>query len=393
MSISIDKIDVNTKRKYNRAKTQLLYRAPFFGALMLQCQHIWTNEVPTMATDGVNLYFNPNYVSNLSDEELMGVLVHEICHKMYLHRLRAEKYAEFKNGRLVDVQDGPKMKKWNIACDYAINPIVLEAGFKLPENALLDDKYKGMLAEKIYDLLPDDTGNPENHFIFTSGNQATSNEASDELKRQIKLDTAAAAAMSKDHGNLPSDVKKLLNENAKSTVDWRAVLSAFIEESIFGDDDITFKRPNRRMLVHDMYLPSTEGIQTPAISIMYDTSGSIYSYPEVTEQFTAEIQSISEHLLPEAIHIICNDTRVQSHDIFERGEDVHFNLKGGGGTCFIQAFKHIQELDEYAPKVNIVFTDLYFDYSNLEPSIPTLWVVYGDYSSDEPPFGTVVRIE
>lgn len=387
------KPDVNTKRKYDRAKTQLLYRAPFFGSLMLQCRHIWTDRIPTMATNGKDLLFNPEFVKTLSVEELMGVLVHEICHKIYLHILRAEKYATIINGHVKDPKDQAKLQKWNAACDYAINPIVIDAGFKLPEGSLLDDQYKGMLAEDIYEKLPSPPAGTEEHFVFDGiGNM--SKEEMDELERQVKVETAAAAAMSKDHGSLPADIRKLLEENSKSKVDWKAVLVSFIEENIFGDDDITFKRPNRRMLAHDLYLPSTEGIQTPPISVMFDTSGSIYSYPEVTEQFIAEIQSISEHMLPEATHIICNDTRVQSHEIYERGEDISFELQGGGGTDFHEAFTYIQTMDEYQPKVNIVFTDMYFDYSNLEPSIPTLWVVYGtDYSSDEPPFGTLVHIE
>ena len=40
--------------------------------------------------------------------------------------------------------------RWNDACDYAINPIVLSAGLVLPKGALIDARYTGKSAEEIY---------------------------------------------------------------------------------------------------------------------------------------------------------------------------------------------------------------------------------------------------
>jgi hypothetical protein len=58
-------------------------------------------------------------------------------------------------------------KRWNEACDYAINPILLDAGLHLPEGVLVDDRFREMSAEQIYNQLqteaeqepggPDDT--------------------------------------------------------------------------------------------------------------------------------------------------------------------------------------------------------------------------------------------
>ena len=94
------------------------------------------------------------------------------------------------------------------------------------------------------------------------------------------------------------------------------------------------------------------------------------------------------------MHVLCVDTKVQSHDIIERGEEFNVELTGGGGTDFGSAFKHLADISEYRPKVNIVFTDLYFNYSNINTDIPTLWVTYGnDVNSEDPPFGQRVHIE
>jgi len=373
------KLDPNTQRKYDRAKTQVLFRNQFFGSLMLQCRHIFTEDIPTMATDGRDILFNPNWIKDLEVEELMGVIVHEICHKVFLHIIRAKSLCG---------KDRAKLGRFNRAADYALNPSVKEAGFALPEGALLDDQYEGLLAEEIYLLLPEDE-EYEDHFVFSD----MSNEQIKDLTRQIKIEMAAAEATAGGTGNIPGSIKKLLEDNAKTKVDWKAVLADFIEDSIMGDDDITFKRPNRRMLVHDLYLPSTEGVQVPPICISFDTSGSIYAYPEVVQQFTTEIQSIVDHMAPEAVHLICNDTRVQSHEVYEQGEELMVELTGGGCTCFIECFKHVKDLTEHEPKVHIVFTDLEFDYNAVESEVPVLWVTYGKPHTYEPAIGTVVHIE
>ena len=42
---------------------------------------------------------------------------------------------------------------WNRACDYAINPILLDAGLTLPDGFLLNERYRGKSADAIYELL------------------------------------------------------------------------------------------------------------------------------------------------------------------------------------------------------------------------------------------------
>jgi hypothetical protein len=46
-----------------------------------------------------------------------------------------------------------------MACDYAINPLLVDAGLTLPKNVLLDDRFRGMSAERIYNLIEAEEGN------------------------------------------------------------------------------------------------------------------------------------------------------------------------------------------------------------------------------------------
>ena len=54
-------------------------------------------------------------------------------------------------------RNGRDPDKWNVACDLAINPIVIKYGFQLPPDKLWDDKYADCTwtADDIYNDLPD----------------------------------------------------------------------------------------------------------------------------------------------------------------------------------------------------------------------------------------------
>ncbi len=47
-------------------------------------------------------------------------------------------------------------RKWDLACDFAINPLLLDEGLKPPPDAQVLDLYRGMAAEEIYPCIDDD---------------------------------------------------------------------------------------------------------------------------------------------------------------------------------------------------------------------------------------------
>lgn len=92
--------------------TALFLDHPFFGTLLFRLKPIETTSVATMATDGVSLFYNPKFAKGLAPEELIGVLAHEVMHPALHH----------------DTRRGDRDQKlWNQACDYAINPLLLDA--------------------------------------------------------------------------------------------------------------------------------------------------------------------------------------------------------------------------------------------------------------------------
>lgn len=124
--------------KLLRARVQLLFKQPFFATLCLRLKLIPANAFPTMATNGKVICYNSDFAESLTPEELEGVLAHEVSHCALGHHCR---------------RGNRKKWLWNVACDYAINPILLKNGLVLPDSALVNPDYEGLSAEQIYDRL------------------------------------------------------------------------------------------------------------------------------------------------------------------------------------------------------------------------------------------------
>ena len=135
--------ETSNSLRIQKARTALLLDHPFFGSLLYRLKDRESLAVKTMATDGVSLLWNPEFVETLTAATLAGTLAHEVMHPALHHHLR---------------RSGRDLKRWNVACDFAINPLLVDAGLKLPEGILLENRFRGMSAEQIYNLLESEEG-------------------------------------------------------------------------------------------------------------------------------------------------------------------------------------------------------------------------------------------
>lgn len=127
-----------------RAKAALVHIIPFFGGFINKLRPIYTFQVQTQATDGYNLFINPQFTANLDLTGKVFVMAHEIMHCVLNHMRRGEKHDH---------------KRSNIAADYEVNCWIADIGLLKPEHikklgALYDKKYSGWGYEKIYDDNP-----------------------------------------------------------------------------------------------------------------------------------------------------------------------------------------------------------------------------------------------
>jgi predicted metal-dependent peptidase len=381
-------------KRVAKGRIKLLLTQPFFGMLITKMGAVERADIGTMATDGTSLFFSPDFVERISEPEVLGVLCHEVLHVAYAHHLRRGKRQ-------------PRL--WNIACDYAINLIVVGAGMKLPEGALLSDDYRGMSAEKIYDLLlkeqegkdkPDQPGQGGGQGKIPEGDdweiggvldkpgeegKPLTGEALEDAIRQNEVSVSEAATAALAQGKLPLELRRLINDIAKGTVRWDEELQRIFASTFSAD--YTWSRPNRRHIGRGVYLPSTikEGVGEVVIGV--DTSGSI-SGP-ILDAFWSVVDDIIEQASPERVHIVWCDSRVQHTQTFEKGESLKPEARGGGGTDFRPVFKWVDD-QGIEPQALIYITDMYGSFPTEAPDYPTIWVKTTDV---EAPFGSEVRIE
>ncbi|HUW29826.1 MAG TPA: VWA-like domain-containing protein [Sulfuriferula sp.] len=130
--------------KLSAARTRLILERPFLGALVmhLPLQAVDAKTCDSVATDARALYYHPAYIERLSLAQTQFILAHEALHCALGHFAR-------RSHRVI--------QRWNIACDHAVNLLLLGEGLRAPPNILANDEYRGLSAEEIYPLIPADS--------------------------------------------------------------------------------------------------------------------------------------------------------------------------------------------------------------------------------------------
>jgi len=366
--------------KISRAKTNLALTDPFYGSTALELSTIHTDRIPTMATDGYNLLYNDKWVDTITEEQVKGVIAHEVEHVLKLHHLR---------------QGDRDHEKWNHACDYNINPRLTEAGYYLPPGGLYDDKYINKSAEEIYAVLPDPPkgGNAGNWgLVMCPKGNGPDGEPTPAEMEQMTMDAeqklVRAIENAEGIGSIPGWAKEQINKIRKPKVDWRSVLRSTIIS--IGQEDFSYNRPNRKHFADDLYLPSMVGSRAGKWVWANDTSGSMYH--EVFEFALGEIKALREEIKPEQLVIIDADTEVTDEKIFEDHDDISgLEITGRGGTAVTPAFDHVNKKHKDA-QLMIYFTDLEVcDIPEKEPPYPVIWLCPSDV--DTVPWGKLIHVK
>lgn len=121
-------------------KRRLLVKYPFFGSVVANSNFIAEPAVGTAGTDGKTIYYNPNFIESITDDQQTFIFAHEICHIAFDHIFRSE---------------GKDKDLWNIATDSVVNAFlkqdglpIVEGGIDIPEaiNYDAEEMYKKIVA-------------------------------------------------------------------------------------------------------------------------------------------------------------------------------------------------------------------------------------------------------
>lgn len=379
--------------RIKRAHIAIMQHKVFAGySGVLACGKVKFDEnIPTAMTNGWDVTYNPKFVEEHmpTDPELRFLVLHEATHKAFRH-LHVWNDIHRENHQLA-----------NVAADLFVNLALSDAdkgeGFiKMPKLGIQPDpQYRGMSVGQIYQKLLDD------------GKDGGGQSAMDEHDWEDAQDGASAEEVQKRADEIQRALrqgemlrKKLAGKGAGSEdgifgdilapkVDWKKALRDFIQETCAGRDEATWRRPNRRYLSQDIYMPSMQGVTLNELVIGFDTSGSVFGGDEMT-RFVSELKVIIEQVKPSKCHVIYWDTAVAGHQTFEDGQFAvqDLKVKGGGGTDGSVLFSYLREKN-LNPQAIVQFTDGYVgNWGNMD--IPTLWAI--TTNGIAAPFGTSIDL-
>lgn len=378
------------QNKLLRARTKLLMKEPFYGSLIMRMKFALA-PCGTACTDMRRVIFDPAFLSQLSEDEVLFVLKHEVLHCVLQHGIRARGY---------------QTQLYNIAADIVVNSSILHS-LQLEEFSVHGEKVMHLApdgkegrtytTEQVYRMLLKDEnasksyGVPlDNHGIWEHFSEGSSVE--EEWNEYVK-DAIQKAGTS---WGMPEAVRAFLEElDYESRTDWRVVLHDFMQMTKTGAD-YTFTPPDRRFSEADFFLPSFTEMEEETVDNLWfliDTSGSITDR-ELSELYT-EVKVCMSQFPNTSVKLSFFDTKV--HGVMELSTEKDLkNLipVGGGGTSFKCIFQYMKENMEYElPTAILVLTDGCAWYPNEEAAmgVPVLWVLTG-MPDKKAPWGKTVHI-
>lgn len=360
----------------NKAKIRLMSKedSAFFTTVCFSMQHKWDDRIPTAATNGLEIRYNPDFFMGLTPEERVFLLLHETMHVAFLHMDRLHER---------------DIRRWNIAADHVINLMLIERGFQMPEGGLADPQYKGMSTEEVYDLLSEqEVEAMDLDLLDLEEFPGDSPEATQQEIQEILVRAAIQSQMAGDKpGTIPGDIQIYLNGLLKPKLPWNRILQNYLHS--FNKGDYTFRKPNRRYLP-DYYIPSLYSESLDHVAVAVDTSGSVTD--DQFHQFVSEIASIFKMMSPDRLTIIQFDYRIKKVDEVKSLHELRkVKFTGRGGTCVTDLMDWSRQ---HKPKVLIIFTDGYFDVhpEDYVNQCPLIWIIH-DHVDFTIPAGKVIHHE
>lgn len=393
---------------YDKAKMGLFVKkgAMFISTMYFSLKQSWTTAIPTACTDGDVLLINPEFFQKISKEMRVTLLAHEAWHVALMHTLRL---------------GNRNPEKWNAACDYAINIMLKDMGYHFDPNlGLIDDQYRGMSAEQIYDKLPDPKGGSNFSNMGGMGQDVMapgqgngqpdpnkqqqgngpggqgqqpmpqmSQKTPQQIEQQINSNLVKAQMQSKlsgkEAGVIPGDLEAYIDAMLNPKLPWEVILENHMNELV--KDNYSWSKPNRRFMP-EHYLPSQFGEGLSNITWYFDISGSVSD--DQIRRFNSEVRHVHDQFTPNLTRIVTFDTKIQ--DIYEFAGDENFQgleFHGRGGTSLHCVMEHANKT---TPDLAIIFSDLYCEQMTEAPPFPVIWIC-ADNPQGVVNFGQLIHVD
>lgn len=403
------------EKAWSDTRVALLWHCPAFSHILYtmmdnaDSKHVamFTKDVPIAATDGSNLMLNPDTFFKYNLNERIFICAHEIMHCIWNHC--GLMHGFLRRGK-ISFPDGTELPYYqetmNIATDLIINDALIEGKVGTYNKDWLHDKNYGVSTDSAIDAYrkvfkqsngkdkgqgPAGVGFDQHLPPGTSQGKDPQQAANSRNEVEWQTQIAAAAAAARAQGKMPAGLDRLFGEILNPVVDWKDKIAALFARKV-GSGSYNWKRPDRRLIVRDIYAPGRSGFGAGTVVVGVDTSGSIG--PKELDMFFAEMAGILEDVRPQRLVIMWCDAQVHRVDEVEEAQDLnHVRAKGapgGGGTSFVPVFDEIEKMG-LTPDALVYLTDGY----GIFPKPAPYTVIWGNISlpgSVKYPFGDVVDV-
>jgi hypothetical protein len=248
-------------RELDRTKTRVFLgkSASFLGPLMCSLHFQWDKNIPTAATNGIYIKWNPYYFHFLAPKGRDSIMIHELKHVALLHPLR---------------RGDRDPRVWNMAVDtvldnemdlegYCVDGAVLFPPELFPPSKTFVDHatYGTMAAEEIYDLMfkkqppPPPSGGsgsgqpsplPGQPGYGTACDLVDPEPGDQHAILNNVISAVHSAKIAGDPGSIPGETEVTLKKFLAPKIAWEVELYNFFTE--LGGEDYSWSRPNRRYL-------------------------------------------------------------------------------------------------------------------------------------------------
>jgi predicted metal-dependent peptidase len=386
--------NLTAEQRIERSHIELMKHPHFVaysGVLMVGSVKVKEDdECATAYTNGRDVVYGRDFVTKLSDADLRGLILHENKHKMYRH------LATWQHLHKINPS------KANKACDYVINLEIVDEGHRtsgfvsVPKGGLVDEQYRGMNTQQVFYKLQDDDGDGQGNGSGLDEHgwdeaQEMSAEEAEKLGKEIDQAIRQGAILA---GKVKGTLDRCFTDLLSAKVDWKEALREFVSSVCNGKDESTWRKPNRRWLQHDIYMPSTISETMGRVVIAIDTSGSIDD--DAVNRFLSEVVAIMDNVNPEMVDLIYWGSDVVGHEVYGLGDADRMKVStkpvGGGGTSPSCITTYLKDKN-IVPECAIVLTDGYVggDWGGHWTS-PVLWAIVGG-CKDVPTVGSAIYVE
>ncbi len=332
---------------FSHLKTKLILEYPFLGSVASGFEMVVDDNLSHFKLKNGYFLYREDYINSLNSSQQLTALANASMQEVLSHSDRRGERSPW---------------LWAMACDYAINSLLLEAGFELPPLVHYDKRFDNLSSEEIYKELASEFLDSEQNDRDYDDELESSDRLSQELRKNRIKD-----AYTKDD-SIKDSFERVFGELFKPKISWRDELRDSIGGFIYSD--YSFITPSKKLLYQNIYLPSVVSNHLH-IAIAIDSSGSIDEL--LLASFMSEIEYIFESFRSYDIDLIVCDDRVRFYERFSHSDEIYYPINGGGGTDFRAVFKLIESFDAL-PSLLLYFSDLDGIFPENEPSYETIWV-------------------